>query len=119
MATTTPSDDNRVRRRLRFQGWRPECTAVAEALQRHEGVHRIQADETRARITVDYDVLETGFEQLQGLFSEGGCPLAMGWTARLRWALYRYLDENARANARHRPAPCCSNPSELYTRKHK
>ncbi|HKJ88169.1 MAG TPA: hypothetical protein VKA48_06645 [Gammaproteobacteria bacterium] len=119
MSETTPTGDRWLTRRLRLQQWRPECASITEALGQAQGVGRVEVDEARARVTVDYDVLETGLGEVERRFAGTDCPLAAGWTARLRRALYRYLDENARANARHRPAPCCSNPSELYTRKHK
>lgn len=119
MGSTTTATDHWVTRRIRLREWRPECAAITESLRQQQGVATVRADTSRARVTIGYDVLETGYVELEGLFADGGCPLASGWAARLRRALYRYLDENTRANARHRPAPCCSDPGELYTRKHK
>lgn len=119
MSGPSESNDRWRTRRLRLQEWRPACSSIANALRGREGIRLVEVDQAHSRVRVGYDVLEVTFAELESRFAAGGCPPARGWPARLHRALCRYLDENARANARHRPAPCCSNPSELYTRKHK
>ena len=113
---TDPGEAFVVRRKIRLRGLssRERVEAVNRALCALEGMREVRVDSGRQCVLVCYDASRLSFGQI-----ESACPPTPGWWARLRAALYRYMDENAHENAGRKPAPCCSNPGEIYARKHR
>ncbi len=118
---TGPDDAFVVRRKVRLRDLssREHVEAVKRALRALEGMREVRVDSGRQCVLVCYDASRLSFGQIEQALVESGCPPAPGFRARLRAALYRYMDENAHENAGRRPAPCCSNPGEIYARKHR
>ncbi len=82
------------------------------------GMQQVVIDVGRRKIALTYDASRLGFWSIEQALAEAGWQSADDRWSRLRYAWYRYLDENARANAEAKGA-CCSNPSDIYARRHK
>ena len=110
-----------VRRKVRLRGLasRERVEAVNRALRALEGMQEVRVDSGRQCALVCYDASRLSFGQIEQALIEAGCPPAPGIWARFKAALYRYMDENAHENAGRKPAACCSNPGEIYARKHR
>jgi copper chaperone CopZ len=84
-----------------------------------DGVQEVDVDSARKRVRVVYDAAQVGFEAIEKVLIDAGYPLADNWWVRFKSGWYRYLDENARANAQSKGGACCSNPSDIYAKRHK
>lgn len=107
VARTVPMGDGEVDR----------AGAAGECLRQLAGVARVEVDSRRGSVRVTYDAAVVGFGEIQRALTDSGFGLAPGWWARLRFAWYRYLDGNARANAAAKGGSCCNRPTEVYGRR--
>ena len=110
--------DFHVSRSLQLPGIAAEMLAdVLPYLQALPGMDGVAMDPSRHRLLLHYDASQLGFAQIEQALREAGWPLPDGRWARMRHAWYRYLDENAQANAAAKGGACCSNPSDVYARR--
>lgn len=78
-------------------------------LRAMEPVNDAQVDK-RGRLRIAYDASRIGLREIEEMLDESGIARATGFWPKLRLAWYRYLDENARANARSGSGACCNRP---------
>ncbi len=83
------------------------------------GMQQVEMDLERRKVSLTYDAAKLSFWSIELALTEAGWPPANGRWTRMRYAWYRYLDENARANAETKGGACCSNPSDIYAKRHK
>ncbi len=83
------------------------------------GMQQVVFDVGRRRVLLNYDAAHLGFRRIEQALTDAGWPLATGRWPRMRYAWYRYLDENAHTNAEGKGGACCSNPSDIYAKRHK
>jgi len=91
---------------------------IQTCLNELPGMQQVVFDVGRRKIVLTYDASRLGFWSIEQALTDAGWPPAVGRWARMRHACYRYLDENARTNAEAKGA-CCSNPSDIYAKRHK
>jgi len=91
---------------------------IQACLKALPGMQQVVFDPGRRKLALTYDASRLGFWSIEQALTEAGWPPSRDRWARMRYAWYRYLDENARANAEARGA-CCSNPSDIYAKRHK
>lgn len=110
-----------VRRTVRLRGLTSgdRVEAARNALSCLVGMKEVAVDSGHQHVVVRYDSSRLSFGEIEQTLVEAGCPPAPGSWMRLKAALYRYMDANAHENAGHKPAACCSNPSEIYARRHR
>lgn len=78
-------------------------------LRAMEPVSEAQVDK-QGRLRVAYDASRIGMSDIEALLDQSGIARATGFWPKLKLAWYRYLDENARANARSGGGACCNRP---------
>jgi len=94
----------------------PLAPAAAEALQ--DAVRQLTAVDSildahidrHGQLRISYDSASVGIRDIEALLDETGVARAAGAGWRLKSAWYRFLDENARANARSQGGACCNRP---------
>ena len=64
----------------------------------------------RGQLLVSYDSSLVGIRDIEALLDRAGIARASGFGWRLKSAWYRFLDENARANAHSGDGACCNRP---------
>lgn len=92
--------------------------AIRESLSGINGVQAITVDAEHKIAWVIYDSSHIGFGEIEQLLNDCGHPISDSWWSRKKSEWYRYLDENARANAQHKPV-CCSNPKDILAKRNK
>lgn len=92
---------------------------IHDCLGELEGVQEVDIDLARKKVRVVYDAGQIGFEAIEKVLIDAGYPLADNGWVRFKTGWYRYVDENARANAQSKGGACCSNPSDIYAKRHK
>lgn len=95
-----------------------DVDTIQACLKALPGMQQVVFDIGRQKVLLTYDASLLGFWTIEQVLTEAGWPPLKSRWARMRYAWYRYLDENARANAEARGA-CCSNPSDVYAKRHK
>jgi len=111
--------DFSVHRTLSLPGMADDDVPRIQAcLKELPGMQQVVFDVARKKIVLTYDASRLGFQRVEQALSDAGWPPAGGRWSRLRYAWYRYLDENARANAEAKGA-CCSKPSDVYAKRRK
>lgn len=85
-----------------------QLSAAISHLQEHPGIASANVGEDR-RLAVCYDASRIGFVEIEQILDGAGVerPASLLW--RIKAELFRFTDENARANARVTPS-CCSRP---------
>ena len=66
------------------------------------------------QLRVSYDTSGVGISDIEALLDHAGIARASGAGWRLKSAWYRFLDENARANAHSRGGACCNRPPSAH-----
>ena len=95
-----------------------DVEAIQACLKALPGMQQVVFDLGRRKLALTYDASRLGFWSIEQALTEAGWPPSRDRWARMRHAWYRYLDENARANAEAKGA-CCSNPSDIYAKRRK
>ena len=90
--------------------------APAEKLQ--EMLHRLRAIEPvidssldqHGHLSISYDASRIGMHDIETMLDETGIARSssLWWKVKSDW--YRYLDENAKSNARSEGGACCNHP---------
>ncbi|MFH1816355.1 MAG: hypothetical protein ABIK08_00065 [Pseudomonadota bacterium] len=62
------------------------------------------------RLRISYDTSSVGIRDIEALLDSAGIARARGAGWRMKSAWYRFLDENARANAHSQGGACCNRP---------
>lgn len=115
------SDAFMVHRSLRMQGVHHQNDAqiLQQCLVKQKGVKNVDIDVKRARLKITYDASQVGFGAIERALADTGYPPETNWWSRLKSGWYRYLDENAQANAKTKGGACCGNPSDIYANRRK
>jgi len=115
------SDAFVVYRSLRIQGVHHQNDAqiLQQCLAKQKGVKNVDVDVKRARLKITYDASQVGFGAIERALTDTGYPPEINWWSGLKSGWYRYLDENAQANAKSKGGACCSNPSDIYANRRK
>lgn len=92
-------------------------STVNHAFAQQSGVRSVYIDIEHDRIRIHYDNTIIDIETVIEILRNAGCPSRQRFWDRLKYGWWRYLDENARGNARSPGAPCCSNPATLYAQR--
>ena len=111
--------DSSVSRRFSIESLndRLQAQTIARALTQQPGVHGVKIDLQHDGIHVRYDNAMIGVETVIEALRNVGYPLRQRFWDRLKYAWWRYLDENARRNATSASGPCCSNPAALHAQR--
>lgn len=80
------------------------------------GMLDMEVDHNRATVRLVYDSSEVGFDQIELMLATAGYPVADTYWSRMKSAMYRFKDENARSNAHSTAGTCCSHPRGVYTK---
>ncbi len=94
----------------------PLAPVVAEKLQ--EAVRQLAAlnplidvrVDRRGQLRVSYDSSHVGMHDIEALLDKAGIARPPGAWWRLKSAWYRFLDQNAHANAHSQGGACCNRP---------
>jgi len=98
----------------------PLAPAAAETLQ--NAVRQLNAVDSildaridrHGKLRISYDSTSVGIRDIEAWLDSAGVARASGTGWRLKSAWYRFLDENARANARSRGGACCNRPPSAH-----
>jgi hypothetical protein len=82
---------------------------AARKLRAIEGVIDAQVDE-EGTIRVSYTASRTGLRDIEVFLDKSGIARTGGLWSKLKLAWYRFLDENAKANAGSGGGACCNRP---------
>lgn len=78
-----------------------------------DGVRSVAAD-PRDQLRVSYDASHLGIRDIEAMLAKAGIASASGAWWRLKSAWYRFLDENAHANAHSQGEACCNRPPSAH-----
>jgi hypothetical protein len=92
------------------------ASALSHALSELDGVVACDLDHRRTHLRVRYDVTLTGLDAILQVLDRFGLAPAPGLGGRLRFGLYRFREQNMRANARAPTPACCNHPPEVPTK---
>ena len=62
------------------------------------------------RLHVSYDASCVGMRNIETWLTEAGIPVTTGFGWRIKSAVYAFLDENAKSNAKSSGGACCNRP---------
>ncbi|MHB1213965.1 MAG: hypothetical protein ACYCY9_03160 [Thiobacillus sp.] len=79
-----------------------QLTAVDSILDAHIDRH--------GQLRISYDTSRVGIRDIEAWLDSAGIARATGAWWRLKSAWYRFLDQNAHANAHSRGGACCNRP---------
>lgn len=85
---------------------------VVRQLRSLEPVLNTQVDK-KSQLHITYDASRIGMREIEALLDESGIKFSSGYWSKLKQAWYRFLDDNARANARSDGA-CCNRPPSMH-----
>ena len=94
-------------------------TSIGILLSEIKAIHNYDFNENRKTVQITYDNSLIGFGDIERSLTECGHPISNSWWSKYKSGWYRYLDENAKANAKIKGSACCSNPSDIYAKRHK
>lgn len=95
---------------------RERLDRAARSVEATEGMLRVRAGR-RGRLRVRYDASCVGLWDVERLLEEAGIALSRSAWWRLKATWYRFLDQNARANAVSKGGACCSNPLDVFAKR--
>ena len=95
------------------------CTRILMNLASLPGVATASMSSRQNKIHLCYDATLVNIDTVLTLLHDAGCTLRYNWFDRLRLAWYRYVDENARKNAKLSGSACCSTPTSVYLAQEK
>ena len=95
----------------------------AAAARREEVIRQLQAMSPvldvrinrRGRLLIRYDASCVGIPDIERILDKAGIGRPDSYWWRLKSAWYRFLDDNARSNAKSRGGACCSRPPSPWT----
>lgn len=93
--------------------------AILNTLCELEGVLEVTPNLQLKRVKITYDAATIGFDEIAQTFIDMGYPLENTLWTRIRYGVYRFVDDNAFANARVPSSPCCSNPKSICAKRQK
>lgn len=113
----------KVKRRISSSVWGDavDVTQMARGLMALPGVIDVSPAASGKHICVSYDVAKLQYLSLiqalqsEGLLSDAG----LSWWQRFKSSWYQDQDLIRRDNAKAKPAPCCSNPTEIIAQSRK
>jgi hypothetical protein len=102
----------KVKRRIKIPALVHEADALSikRTLGRLAGVYLVDANISKQRLIVGYDIIKTDCQTILALLEETGFPPLDSFWSRCRMGWYRFTDENGRANAKAPPSSCCNKP---------
>jgi len=114
-----PNDAFVVHRSLRVQNADNNAQKIENCLISLKGIRMVDVDLKKGRLAITYDASQTSFGIIEKALNDVDCPPKKNGWSRLKSSWYRYLDENAQANAKSKGGACCSNPSDIYANRRK
>lgn len=104
-----------VSRSIRLSNLERDSTRAVQALDTLPSVTSVTQGTGSLRVL--YDPSRIDYAAVQATLHTAGVELPAGRWARLKTAWFSYLDGNARANANAGTGSCCSNPTDVYSRR--
>jgi cation transport ATPase len=80
------------------------------------GMLDIEVDYNRKNLRLVYDSSKVGFDEIEKTLATIGYPISDTNWSRMKAAMYRFQDENAKNNAHSTESACCSYPRGIYTK---
>ncbi len=110
-----------VRRRLVIPAIQSDTAvqAIYSLLGDLPGMQRVGIELKKKRLSVSYDTSQLGFADIEAALVSASFPPVNNWWARFKSAWYCYQDENDRITATSKGGACCSNPGDIYAKRHK
>lgn len=65
------------------------------------------------QLRISYDASRVGIRDIEAMLDKAGIACTSGFWWRLKSAWYRFLDENAKSNARSGGGACCNRPPSV------
>ena len=98
-----------------------KCEHCEKVLHEHldgmTGMLDIEVDYNRNTLRLVYDSSKAGFDQIEKTLATIGYPISGTNWSRMKAAMYRFQDENAKSNAHSTARSCCSHPRGIYTKE--
>ena len=110
-----------VRRQLVVPGIQSDVgvQTITKLLAELTGMQQVDTDIKKKRLSVSYDSSQLSFADIEDALVTVGFPPTYNWWTRIKAAGYRYQDENDRITASSKGGACCSNPADIYAKRHK
>lgn len=107
-----------VKRRIAVASGSPEQLHQAiQRLREKAPVIDVELDR-KNRLRVSYDASRLGMREIESLLGNSGITLDNGYWSSLKQGWYRFLDDNARENARTGSGACCNRPPPVPPARH-
>ncbi|MBZ0105461.1 MAG: hypothetical protein K8H84_07490 [Sulfuricella denitrificans] len=69
----------------------------------------------RGQLHISYDASSVGMRDIEAILDKSGIVRAESFWWKLKLAWYRFVDENAKSNARSVGGACCNRPPSEYS----
>lgn len=107
-----------VNRRIAVASGSPEQLHQAiQRLREMAPVIDVELDRQN-RLHVVYDASRLGMREIESLLGNSGITTGNGFWSNLKQGWYRFLDDNARDNARSGGGACCNRPPPVPSAHH-
>lgn len=109
-----------------FDASRRIAVASGSPEQLHQAIQRLRAMapvidvelDRQNRLHVVYDASRLGMREIESLLGNSGITPGNGFWMSLKQGWYRFLDDNARENARTGSGACCNRPPPVPSAHH-
>lgn len=99
---------NLVIRHLKLESVTPEnISAVVDEIDQLYGLDGVSFDEKSQVINLAYDASRVGIQGIEEIFEKHGVDICHNWWTNLKEGYYRFVDDNVKDNAKHKPT-CCN-----------
>lgn len=86
-----------------------KAAAIVSAIDSVTGIDKVSFNTDRLRLELIYDASQVDFDHFLNIVKQNGVEVGNDWWSRLKHGWYQFTDENAKANADHKPS-CCNKP---------
>lgn len=95
----TKYDDNSIR-------------SAMKEINELDGLDDISFDQKSGVLNLAYDAAQRNIEEIEDLLKRYKIELGRDWWTRFKEGYYKFVDQNVKDNAKHRPTCCNRTPTE-------
>ncbi len=81
------------------------------------GIERVAFDDHDSVLHLSYDASHCQLGELEAIIDKHGAKVADGWWNSFKEGYYRFVDQNVKDNAHHKPLSCHQAPPNARTKK--
>ncbi|ACV26725.1 MULTISPECIES: hypothetical protein [Kangiella] len=105
------SEINLVARHLKLEPCAEQCIEAAiQTIDQLYGLDHISFDEASQVLSLAYDASRLSLDLIEEIMEKNGVEVSHGWWTHFKEDYYKFVDQNVKDNANHKPWSCHSSP---------